>query len=409
MKLFEVREQRALKVAEMRALAEGEMTAEKKAAFDKLKGEVVALEQDEQRAQFLEEAERRAMGAAADKPFQSLQGEISILEVLRNAMEGRSQSGAAAEYGKEIERRTGRKPQGLFVPLSALETRVAAPIDTSTAPELVATNNRADLYVQPLRDQLMARRLGVQVLGGLTGNVSIPKAGTGTSVGWVAEGGTLALTDMTFDAVTLAPKHAGGYVEMSRQLLMQGSPDIERLVRGDLAAVVAKAIDSAIIGGGGTNEPVGILANLAASGGVQSASLSTLSWANLLAMLQKLDIENVTPTALLGSQKVKAKLAGTVKAASTATYLMENGRVADLPAYFSNNVPQKAGSPATGRLIAADWSQAMLGIWSEIDLLVNPFEGDAFKRGGVLIRAMSTVDVALRHPAAFCVADDLAI
>lgn len=412
MKLHEIREARAAKVAEARALldtAAGKLNADQQKAFDGLKAEITDLEGQEQRAQFIAEAEKRSMAGAADKPFQSLQGEISILEVLRNAMEGRSQSGAAAEYGKEIERRTGRKASGIFVPLSALETRVAAPIDTTTAAELVATNNRADLYVQPLRDQLMARRLGVQVLGGLTGNVSIPKAGTGTSVGWVAEGGNLALTDMTFDAVTLSPKHAGGYVEMSRQLLMQGSPDIERLVRGDLAAVVAKAIDSAIIGGGGTNEPVGILANLAASGGVQSASLSTLSWANLLAMLQKLDIENVTPTALLGSQKVKAKLAGTVKAASTATYLMENGRVADLPAYFSNNVPQKAGSPATGRLIAADWSQAMLGIWSEIDLLVNPFEGDAFKRGGVLIRAMSTVDVALRHPAAFCVADDLAI
>lgn len=409
MRLHEIREQRAGKIAEMRSLTEGEMTAEKKTRFDALKAEVVALEADEQRAAFLEEAERRSMGAAADKPFQSLQGEISILEVLRNAMEGRSQSGAAAEYAKEIEHRTGRKAQGIFVPLSALETRAAAPIDTTAGADLVPTNHRADLYIQPLRDQLMARRLGVQVLGGLSGNLSIPKAGTGTSVGWVAEGGNLALTDMTFDAVTLAPKHAGGYVEMSRQLLMQGSPDIERLVRGDLAAVVAKAIDSAIIGGGGTSEPVGILANLAASGGVQSASLSTLSWAGILAMLQKLDIENVTPTALLGSQKVKAKLAGTVKAANTATYLMENGRVADLPAYFSNNVPEKAGTPNTGRLIAGDWSQAMLGVWSEIDLLVNPFEGDAFKRGGVLIRAMTTVDVALRNPEAFVVADDLAI
>lgn len=412
MKLHEIREARAAKVAEARALldtAAGKLNAEQQKTFDGLKSEITDLEGQEQRASFIEEAERRSMGAAADKPFQSLQGEISILEVLRNAMEGRSQSGAAAEYAKEIERRTGRKASGIFVPLSALETRVAAPIDTTGGADLVPTNHRADLYIQPLRDQLMARRLGVQVLGGLTGNVSIPKAGTGTSVGWVAEGGNLALTDMTFDAVTLAPKHAGGYVEMSRQILMQGSPDIERLVRGDLAAVVAKAIDSAIIGGGGTSEPVGILANLAASGGVQSASLSTLSWANLLAMLQKLDIENVTPTALLGSQKVKAKLAGTVKAANTATYLMENGRVADLPAYFSNNVPEKAGTPNTGRLIAGDWSQAMLGVWSEIDLLVNPFEGDAFKRGGVLIRAMSTVDVALRHPAAFCVADDLAI
>lgn len=409
MKPYEIREQRALKVAEMRSLADGEMSPEKKSRFDALKQEVVALEQDEQRALFLEEAERRSMAGAADRPFNDLQSEVSIVEVIRNAMEGRNQTGAAAEFAKEVELRTGRKAQGVFIPMGALETRVAAPIDTTAGADLVPTNHRADLYIQPLRDKLLARSLGVQVLGGLTGNVSIPKAGTGTSVGWVAEGGNLALTDMTFDSVTLAPKHAGGYVEMSRQLIQQGSPDIERLVRGDLAAVVAKAIDSALIGGGGTNEPVGILANLAASGGVQTSSLSTLSWAKILELLQKLDIENVSASAIIASTKVKAKLAGTVKAANTATYLMENGRVADLAAYFSNNVPEKTGTPNTGRLIAGDFSQAMLGIWSEIDLLVNPYEAAAFKRGGVLVRAMSTVDVALRNPEAFVVADDIAI
>lgn len=154
-KLHEIREARAAKVAEARALldnAQGKLNADQQKTFDGLKSEITDLEGQEQRAQFIAEAEKRSMAGAADKPFQSLQGEISILEVLRNAMEGRSQSGAAAEYGKEIERRTGRKPQGLFVPLSALETRVAAPIDTTTAAELVATNNRADLYVQPLRD-----------------------------------------------------------------------------------------------------------------------------------------------------------------------------------------------------------------------------------------------------------------
>lgn len=60
-------------------------------------------------------------------------------------------------------------------------------------------------------------------------------------------------------------------------------------------------------------------------------------------------------------------------------------------------------------MIAGDWSQAMLGIWSEIDILVNPFAETAYNRGGVLVRAMSTVDVAVRHPEAFVVADDVAI
>ena len=51
--------------------------------------------------------------------------------------------------------------------------------------------------------------------------------------------------------VTLSPKHAGGVTELSRQLIMQSSPDVEQLVRDDFAAVLAQAIDSALIKGGG--------------------------------------------------------------------------------------------------------------------------------------------------------------
>lgn len=403
MKPYEIREQRALKVAEMRSLADGEMNAEKKTRFDALKAEVVGLEQDEQRALFLEEAERRSMAGAADRPFNDLQSEVSIVEVIRNAMEGRSQSGAAAEFAKETELRTGRKAQGVFIPLAALEKR--APITTSTAGEIVPTIHRPDQYIEPFRNNLLARRLGVRVLSGLSGNLSIPKYGTGTTTGWVAENAALPSGDMTFDSVTLAPKHAGGIAEMSRQLLQQSSPSIEQLVRDDLSAMLAQAIDSALIQGGGTNEPKGVLATT----GVQTANLATLSWANILAMLQKLDLDNAGAANFVGSTKVKAKLQGTLKASGIAGYLMEGGKVADLPAYFSKQVAEKTGTPNTGRLIAGDWSQVMLGIWSEVDLLVNPYESTAYSKGNVLVRAMSTVDIAVRHPEAFVFAEDIAL
>jgi len=55
-------------------------------------------------------------------------------------------------------------------------------------------------------------------------------------------------------------------------------------------------------------------------------------------------------------------LQGTLKAAGIAGYLMESGKVSDLPAYFSNQVSEKTGTPNTGRMIAGDWSQVMLGI-----------------------------------------------
>jgi HK97 family phage major capsid protein len=407
--LHSIRESRAAKVAEARALvahAEAEKRAlnqPEQAKFDALKGEITALEADEGRAAFLAECERRQSGEpVGDKSFGALQRQVNVLDVIRAQMDGRALSGAAAEYTVETERRTGRKAQGAFVPMAALEQRVTT---AASAGELVPTDHRADQYIDPFRNALLARRLGVRVLSGLSGNLSIPKHGTGTTVGWVADNAALTPSDMTFDSVTLAPKHAGGLCEMSRQLIQQSSPDIEQLVRGDLAAMLAQAIDSALIKGGGSNEPVGVLSTV----GIQTASLAGLSWPLVLFMLEKLDLVNASAANIVASTKVKSRLALTLKSDGVAGYLLEGGRVADLPAYFTNQVPEKTGTPNTGRLIAGDWSQVMLGIWSEVDILVNPFAETAYSKGNVLVRAMSTVDIALRHPEAFVVADDLVL
>ena len=404
MSLHSIREQRALKVAEARALLNAEkLTPEQKTAFDKLKTEITALEGDEARAQFLADAERRSIGEPVDKSRARLEGQVNVLEVIRAQVEGRALAGAAAEYSQETERRTGRKAQGIYVPLAALEQRVTT---TGTAGEIVPTDHRPDQYIEPFRNSLLARRLGVRVLSGLSGNVSIPKHGTGMTVGWVAENAALTPSDMTFDDVSLSPKHAGGLCEMSRQLIMQSSPDVEQLVRSDLSFMLAQAIDSALIQGGGTNQPTGVLA----TPGIQTANLATLSWANVLAMVEKLDLINATAANWLGSTRVKARLAGTLKASGIAGYLLEGGRMADIPAQFTNQVPVNATpDPDTGRLILGDWSQALLGIWSELDILVNPYAETAYSKGNVLVRAMSTVDVALRHDDAFVVASDITI
>lgn len=414
--LASIRETRAAKVADMRALlakAEAEqrnLAADELARFNTLKSEINGLEEQEARARFLDDAERRMMGRPADGEHRdraTLESRVSLLRLLQAQTEQRALTGAEAEFHAEAERRTGRKAQGVFMPMSALETRVNL---TSTSGDLVPTDHRGDQFIGPLRNSLMARRLGVRVLSGLSGNVTIPKQATATSVGWVAENGTVSDTGLTTDPVTLTPKHAGGVTEMSRQLIMQSSPDIEQLLRDDLAYQLAKAIDSALIVGGGSNEPTGVLSTV----GIGTANLATLSWANVLGMVKTLEEANtLSPsTAWLGSPAGKVKLASTLKVSGDAGagFLLENGRMAELPAYFTNQVPiNTTPTPDTLRLILGDWSQVMLGIWSEVDILVNPFDSTAYARGGVLVRAMSTVDIAVRHPTAFVHAADIAL
>src|SRR5690606_27297537 len=86
---------------------------------------------------------------------------------------------------------------------------------------------------------------------------------------------------------------------------------------------------------------------------------------------------------------VKTKLATTLREAGLPGYLLEGGRMADRNLRVTRHL-------TGGQVLLGDFSQVLLGIWSEFDLLVNPFAEPAYSRGGVQIRAMATVGTAIR-------------
>lgn len=404
-----LRQKKAAKVAEARALLakatndnNRSLNADESAKFTALQSEITDLESQEARQQFLDDAERRQAGTVVagerGDGFADVENRVSLLRVLQAGAESRSLDGAEAEYNAEMERRNGRKAQGLYVPMRLLEQRVNTAANNS---QLVPTDHHPDQYIGALRSNLLTRRLGVRVLSGLSGNVSIPKHGTGTVVGWVADNAALNASDMTHGSVTLGPKHAGALSEMSRSLIMQSSPDIEQLLRDDMAAGLATALDGVTIGGGGANEPDGIIATL----GAANATLAGPTWAQVLEIVKDVEVANALGAhSWLLSPAAKAKLAGTLKTAGIAGFLLDGGKIGDHSAYSTNQMPNAA---AASGAIFGDFSQVLLGLWSELDILVNPFESTAYARGGVMVRAMATCDVAIRHAEAFQWADDI--
>lgn len=400
MTLASIREQRTAKVAEARtllSLAEREnrtLTADESAKFDAAKAEIETLEAAEQRQQFVDDAERRSVGTVITgngDNMAELEKRVSLLDVLQAKIDGRALTGAAAEYHAEAERRTGRKAQGVFVPASLLEKR--APNLTTTAGSLVPTDHRGDMYVGPLRDSLIVRQLGLRVLSGLSGDVSIPKYGSGLTAGWVNENEPLPESTMAFQSITLRPRHVGAITSWSRQLAQQSNPSIEQLLRDDLAYAIGAEVDRAIIAGDGVKEPLGVVN----TPGVQTAEMPA-TWQEVLAIEQQLAALNVNPNAWLTSPGVLSILRGTLREEGIAGYIAAGGNIGDIPARTTNAAP-------AGTAILGDWSQVILGTWSELDLLVNPFEAEAYRRGNVLIRGILTADVAVRHPEAFVVAE----
>ena len=401
MQLHAIREAKTAKVTEARALLASTPTlnAEGVAAFDKLKAAITDLEGQEQRAVFIEDHERRALGTPVDHSHAGLKTQVSVLEAIRCQVEGRDAQGAVAEYSKEVERRTGKK--GVFVPLSAFEQRAAQ--TTTTAAGIVPTDFHPELFVGPLRNSLVMRSLGARVLTGLVGNVVVPRQKTSHVAQWIAEGESLTDTGLTFDNMTLQPRHVGAMTELSRQLIQQSSPQIEQIVRDDMSAVIAEAFDTAMLTGDGVKQPLGLLNTV----GIQTANLATLDWAGILLMLQKLAVANVNPTAWLTSPAVATKLRAALKSATAgAGYLMDGGQVAGLPVAVSNQVPLKT---AKGQVVLGDFTEMFVGVWDSLEILVNPYDSAAYARGGVKVRALMTADCAVRRAEAFVVASDVTV
>lgn len=393
-KLSELLERRAAAVDAMKAAEEsgGE-------AFDQAKSEYDSLTVQIERAKVIDQAERQERGRQLHgdpKLITELRSKFSIARMIAGHINpGSVDDGFEREMQGELAKRAGKAAQGLYIPMECFEKRVLTSNGDGAA--IVPTDHRPELYIDALTAATIVRTLGATVLTGLTGNVEIPREADSPNVGWVAQNAAISASDPDFDQVTLSPKHAGAITEYSRNMVMQSSPQIEALLRRMMARDLGIAIDRAAIKGGGTNEPVGVLA----TSGIQTQAYAASLHNTTAEMIAKANIANVDPMSAFLSTYGVQKIA--MKALDTENHPVPMAAIFhDMPANFSNQVPSNLGSGTDEfGLIYGDWSELLIGIWSEIDVLVNPYESTAYSKGNISIRAMATVDCALRHPAAF--------
>lgn len=398
MKTSDLIEQRAAIVARMNEAHE----ADNSEAFTAAETELRAVDAKLDRARKIDAADRAEVG----KPINGdakLDSEIRSRFRVTRAIAAAAGLGVDAGFEREVQaelaKRAGRPAEGIFIPTEVFETRV---LTTATGSELVPTDHRPDQYISALTASSVVRGLGARVLSGLTGNLSIPRETDSPAIGWVAENAALSSDDADFDAVTLSPKHAGALSEFSRNMLLQASPDVEGLLRQMLARSIALTIDRAAIRGGGSNEPVGVLA----TSGIQTVASPASIFEGIAAAVAMADAENVGGSrAILTTPEIRkiAALALDITNRPIGVSTVFH----DLPTTFSNQVPKTLGGGTEHGLIYGDWSELLIGVWSEIDILVNPFESAAYSKGNVAIRAMATVDVAVRHKKAFVSIEDV--
>lgn len=338
------------------------------------------------------------------------QREFSILKAIREQIDGKL-SGREREMSDEVAKKLERQPRGFFLPddvvsyhramNAARAHNVTTPADGGyTVGQSILSNELETL----LRNQTRLVGLGARVIGGLVGDVSIPRQLTGATAYWVAENGSIGQSSGTFGQIVGKPRRIGTSVPYTKQFLAQTSLDAESFVVQDSDEAIAVELDRVGIRGAGATEPLGIL-NLAAADRSTSVTFGAApTWAKYLEFFGNVATNN----ALLGRPSYLTTPASAVKAMSIARFSGgdtgiwdDTGKIGLFGAEWSNQFPT-AGT--LNQVIFGDFSQVLFLEWAGRDVVVDPFSGK--KEGTVEVTIQRLIDMVVRRAKSFAISSD---
>lgn len=331
----------------------------------------------------------------------------SILRAIRAQVENKPLDGLERECSDEIARKLERQPKGFFLPeeihahrrsVRTLQATVAGDGGYTVGTEILA----GELETL-LRNQTRVVGLGARIIGGLVGDVTIPRQLTGATAYWVSESGSITQSSATFGQIVGRPRRIGTSVPYTKQFLAQTSLDAESFVVRDSDEAIAVELDRVAIRGSGASEPLGIL-NMASGDRSTSVTFGAApTWAKYLEFFSNVATNN----AILGSPAYLTTPASAVKAmatpkfSNTATPIWDGDMVGLFRAQWSNQFPS---SGTQNQVIFGDFSQVLFLEWAGRDVVVDPYSGK--KEGTVEVTIQRLIDMVIRRGKSFAISAD---
>jgi HK97 family phage major capsid protein/HK97 family phage prohead protease len=343
--------------------------------------------------------------------------DFSIVKAMQASVSGNwSEAGKEREIQQELSHRNGRTSQGIFVPHENWKTRDYVKGTATAGGNLVATMQMPDNFVDVLRTKSVALELGATVLPGLIGDVSIPTRTAGATAYFVAESGSVTESTGTFGTISMSPKVMGAYSKFSHLMKLQATPEIEGLIRDDFISTLATKLDSVALNGGGSNEPDGILQTT----GIGSVAIGTNGGAitldKVLDLKQTVAVDNadVANCAFVTNTAVENALSK-LKDGNSAYHLnpyagaVGEQQLANRSFMVTNNVPSNltkgSSSGVCSAMIYGNFSDLLIGIFGEVEILVDPYS--AMQTGVTAVRILQAVDIKVRHAESFGAIQDI--
>jgi len=341
------------------------------------------------------------------------------------------EAGYVRELSRDVELKGHKRSteKSFFVPFTALSERATYVAGTANVGgNLVATDLLAGDFIQALRNQSVMLSAGVRTINGLVGDVAIPRqSGVGSTYWLSSETTAITFSNSTFDQIQMSPKNLAAIQKHSRQVLLQGTPGIEQLIRDDLRDGLQLAMDLAILNGSGSSgQPTGIMN----TSSINSVAIGTNGGAITMDKVVDLETAVMEDNGAVNTGTVKyitnAKVVGALKKLKTSggEYLYNQdlqaigrgGTPATLNGWgvlSSNQVPSNltkgSSSGVCNALVYGDFSQCITGFWGGgLEITVGEDQDD-FSKALTSIRGIMTLDVAVRNPVSFGTIADITV
>jgi HK97 family phage major capsid protein len=325
------------------------------------------------------------------------------------------EAGFEREVSEQAAALLNKSPRGFFIPEEVLNYRPQAQRDLLVGTDaLGGFTVQTDILANSFIDVLRAKSLMMQkatVLTGLQGQIAIPKISAGSTAYWVAENGAVTESNQTFAQLAMSPNTCGAMTDISRLLLKQSSMSIENLIRGDLAASVATAVDLAATSGtGADNQPTGILA----TSGIGAVAMGTNglapTWASVVALETAVATDNadVGDLAYITSAKMRGKMKVVAKVTDPPFIWGDDNTLNGYPALVTNQISdvltKGSSEDVCSAMIFGNWKDLVIGIWGGVDLIADPYTGSA--AGTLRLVLMQDLDIGVRHAESFAACVD---
>lgn len=325
----------------------------------------------------------------------------NLINALANPTDKKAQEAASKEFElcAKAGAKYGVKNNGTVVPVEALLAPMISNLDTTGGAALIPTTLKTESFIEMLRNKCVILQLSRQ-LNGLVGDIDIPKQTAGTSGAWVGEDTAANTTNAEFGTLKLGMKTVTANTYVTRKMLKQTSMDIEQLLREDLAAALALAIDKAgFYGSGSENQPKGITNQSGVNAVTYTGDYPT--YKDYVAMETEIACDNadVNDMAYIVNAKARGNAKVTQKFPDNTDgggVIWENGNTINgYKAICTNQIED-------GDAILGNFADLIVGMFGGLEIIVDPYTNST--KGGIRITAFQDVDFGVRHEESFCVA-----